>query len=77
MSGLSVTNDLHRAVGQCLIYRTVLSQVEPGVPLYLAVSAKTFDATFKDELGELILNQLIRQVMVFDADARRVLQWIG
>ena len=35
--GKSVINNLHRAVGQCLVYQTILDEVRAGLPLYLAV----------------------------------------
>jgi hypothetical protein len=75
--GPSAVNDFHRAVGQCLIYRTVLAETDPGVPLYLAISQKTFLDTFDDAFGRLILDRLIRQAVVFDTATRRIVQWIG
>ena len=74
--GQSTVNDLHRAVGQCLIYQTVLAEVRPGVALYMAVPNEAFQDTFTDELGQLLLTRLIRRVVVFDQVTRRVLQWI-
>lgn len=75
--GPSSINDLHRAVGQCLTYQTVLAEVRPGVELYMAVRQDAFQDAFSDDLGQLILSRLVRRVVVFDETNRRLVQWIG
>jgi XisH protein len=75
--GESVMNDLHRAVGQYVIYRAVLGEVRQGVPIYMAVHDEVFGEVFTDDLGKLLLSRLVQQVVVFDVATRRVVQWIG
>ena len=69
-------NDLHRAIGQYAIYKAVLAEVRPGVPIYMAVHNEAFGEVFTDDLGELLLARLVQQVVVFDVATRRVVQWI-
>jgi XisH protein len=74
--GQSAINDLHRAIGQYMIYRTVLGEVRPGVPIYMAVREEAFRETFTDDLGKLLLDRLVRNIVVFDEVTKRVIQWI-
>lgn len=75
--GKSVINDLHRSVGQCLVYQAILDEVRSGLPLYLAVPEDVYRSLFTDQLGQLVLTRLIRRLVVFDATSRRVTQWIN
>lgn len=75
--GDSAVNDLHRAVGQFLIYQAALDAVRPGLPLYLAVPHDVFAGIFDEPLGRLIRDRLIHRLTVFERSTGRILQWIG
>jgi XisH protein len=75
--GKSVINDLHRAVGQCLVYQTILDEIRSGLPLYLAVPEDVYRNLFTDQLGQLVLTRLIRRLVVFDAGSQKVIRWIN
>ena len=47
----SPVRDLEDAVGQYIIYRDVLSQIEPKRSLYLAVPQRVFEGIFADASG--------------------------
>src|SRR5688572_30139435 len=53
-SGLSPVHDLEQAVGQYLVYRSVLARREPNRTLYLAVTAHVFTDLFNSDLGQLV-----------------------
>ena len=42
--GKSVINDLHRAVGQCLVYQMILDEIRGALPLYLAVPEDVYQS---------------------------------
>jgi XisH protein len=73
----SAVNDLHRAVGQFVIYRAVLDEVRPGLPLYLAIPHNTFAAIFDEPLGQLIQAKLVDRLVVFERTTGRIMKWIG
>jgi hypothetical protein len=75
--GRSDLDDLHRAVGQYMIYKTVLAEIHPATPIYMAVPAEAFRKSFSDDLGKLLLDRLVRQMVVFDEVTRKVVQWIN
>jgi hypothetical protein len=66
--------DLQEAVGQYDVYRSILSETEPERSLYLAVSQRVYESIFTEKLGQLILNRLQIQLIVFDEKQVRIIQ---
>jgi hypothetical protein len=75
--GHSVVKDLEEAVGQYIVYRSLLAQKDPERLLYLAIDEIVFEQTFNDPGGQVIVeDEHIRLVIIRFATAE-VLQWIG
>jgi hypothetical protein len=73
--GPSDVKDLEQALGQYILYRQLLNDVEPERLLYLAVTAQVFRTVFEDGIGQILLhNQLVR-VLVFDPHKEEICQW--
>ncbi|WP_083862928.1 element excision factor XisH family protein [Calothrix sp. PCC 7507] len=70
-------SDLQEAVGQYEIYRTVLKEVEPKRQLYLAVPKRVYEGIFSERFGQLILNTIGINLIVFDEQLKRVIKWIS
>ncbi len=75
--GASPVADLQQAMGQFLMYKSILSQVEPDRELYLAVSEEVRDSILSEELGQLMLKEHINRlfyfsVFIFQWNARRL-----
>src|SRR5262245_22131269 len=61
--GSSPVRDLEEAVGQYQVYRSVLTAIEPGRVLYLAVPQRIYESLFAERFGQLILQRLQLRLM--------------
>ncbi len=57
--------DLERAIGQYQLYQQLLKRQEPDRKLYLAVPTYAFEGIFKTPVGQVALQELGLQVIVF------------
>ena len=73
--GPSDVADLESALGQFLIYRTVLELTEPERTLYLAVDQEAFASVFEEPLGQLVLKTQQLRVIVFSIATESIEQW--
>lgn len=74
--GDSEVDDLEKALGQYILYRTVLSEREPNRVLYLAVPKDILRDIFKEPLGQLLLRHNLVQIIGFDPQAEVIVEWI-
>lgn len=73
--GASPVADLQQAVGQFLMYKSVLSQAQPERELYLAVSEEVRDAILSEELGQMMLREHIDRLFYFSVESEEVIEW--
>jgi hypothetical protein len=74
--GPSEMKNLEQALGQYVLYGGLLSQLEPERLLYLAVTRKTYDSLFREDVGELA-QQVVKMRLIIVADEREeVEEWI-
>lgn len=74
--GLSEMDDTEKALGQYLLYRSVMSRTEPDRLLYLAVHEEVYTDIFDEPLGQLLIEDYQLRLMVFDLNEEVVLKWI-
>nr|WP_241829349.1 XisH family protein [Desertifilum tharense] len=74
--GNSAIADLEQAIGQYVLYRLLLEQVDPERQLYLAVANTTFDGIFSEPIGELVMRELPMKLLIVDVEAVEVKRWI-
>jgi len=74
--GRSPVVDLEQAIGQYVLYRLLLGQIEPEREIYLAVTSIAFDDIFSEPIGELVIDQLPLKLVVIDIEKVEVEQWI-
>jgi hypothetical protein len=74
--GRSDIADLEAALGQFVLYQTLLAKTSPERTLYLAVHATAFEAVFRRSLGELLIEEGPLRLMIFDPLKEEILQWI-
>lgn len=67
--------DQERAIGQFVLYRTVLAEREPDRALFLAVPQFILQDVFEQPLGELLIEHNLVQVVGFDPDEEVIVQW--
>lgn len=73
----SPVRDLQEAVGQFVVYRSLLSQAEPDRSLYLGVPTHVYDTVLSEPLGQLVAADVHLRILVFDAQQQRVIRWIN
>ena len=64
-------------MGKYEIYRTVLSELEPGLLLYFVVIQQAYESIFQDKLGQLIINKIQRLLIIVDEKIGRIIKWIS
>ena len=67
--------ELYVAIGQYLIYRTLLTQIENAAPLYLAVP-ETIYVTMFDEIARLTIKNYGIKMLIVNLDEESIVQWI-
>ena len=73
--GASPMRDLELALGQFLLYRSILEEQEPDRVLFLAIPDEA--AEILDEpVGQLLIAKHLIQAVVFDAQKEEILRWI-
>ena len=73
--GASQIRDLELALGQFLLYRSILEEQDPDRVLFLAIPDEP--AGILDEpVGELLIAKQLVQAMVFDPQKEEILRWI-
>ncbi|MDM9586014.1 MULTISPECIES: element excision factor XisH family protein [unclassified Nostoc] len=60
----------------CILYRAVISRVEPDRILYLAVRDSVFTALFEEPIGTLLIESENLNLLVFNPETERIIQWI-
>lgn len=68
--------DLKNAIGGFILYRAVISCLEPDRILYLAVRDNVFTALFEEPIGTLLIESENLNLLVFNPETERIIQWI-
>lgn len=74
--GKSLIADLEQAIGQYVLYRLLLDEVDPQRDIYLAITDVVYDEIFSEPVGELVIKGLPLQLLVVDSERTEVQQWI-
>lgn len=74
--GTSQINDLEKAVGQYIVYRNILEEVEKERTLYLAITQKAFKDIFSEAFGNLILTKNQILLIVIEPTKQEIIRWI-
>lgn len=73
--GPSLIHDWELALGQFLLYRSILEEQEPGRGLFLAIPNEPA-AILDEPVGQLLLARHLIRVLVFDPQKEEILRWI-
>ena len=74
--GHSEVHDLEVALGQFVLYRSLLKEQEPDRILYLAVPTFAHKDVFSDKFGLFVIEQNQLRILVFDEKNEELVQWI-
>lgn len=75
--GLSLINDLEKAIGQYAVYRSWLSRTEPERVLYIALDLEVFGDLFQDISGQVLLEDYSIKLIVVDPENLEIVQWVN
>jgi hypothetical protein len=73
--GASDMNDLENALGQYLVYRSVITRTEPDRKLYLAITKAVFSELLSEPLGQIIRADYQVSLIVFAEENEEIVQW--
>jgi len=74
--GPSDIYDLEIAIGQFTLYRSILLEQEPARKVFIAITNEVYSRVFADPLGQLIVSKQQLNLIVFDDERERILQWV-
>jgi hypothetical protein len=74
--GDSEVDDLEKAVGQYVLYRAILAQLEPERSVFLAVPEVILRGVFEEPLGALLRNAQSICILGFDPQTEVITRWI-
>lgn len=74
--GYSVIQDFKEALGQYILYHTILVETEPEYRLYLAVSDVAYTYDLQRKMIQLALEQVHVPLIVVDIEAQEIVQWV-
>lgn len=70
-------DELYRAIGQYMLYRSVLQLKAPHLPLYLAVPSMVFERLFRKIVVQNLVSASQIKLIVVDIEREEIVQWIG
>jgi XisH protein len=73
--GASDIRDLEVALGQFVLYRSLLGRSEPDRKLYLAVPISVFSSTLQEAIARPVLSDLSVAIVAFDPQQEVICQW--
>lgn len=64
------------AIGQCVLYQTILEYAGMPDQLYMAVPAAAFAGILGEEIGRQAMHKAHASVIVFDPEQEEIMRWI-
>lgn len=74
--GRSEIVDLEQALGQFLLYRSLLRRQEADRQLVLAVPSAVFETVLSSDVGRAVRDDYALALLVFDPDREVISQWL-
>jgi hypothetical protein len=70
-------DELYRAIGQYLLYRSVLQIRAVQLPLYLAVPSLVYERLFRKAVVQQVITDSKIKLIVVDIEHEEIIQWVG
>ncbi|MFN8442529.1 MAG: element excision factor XisH family protein [Caldilineaceae bacterium] len=67
--------DLEKAIGQYVLYATLLQRQEPERTLYLAIPKYAFNTVFATQVGKIAIESFALRLIVFSIEEEEELLW--
>ena len=68
-------NDLYTAIGQYIVYRSLLIKRKAGMPIYLAVPVHAYEGIFQ-QLAMQVVQEIGIKMIVVDLEREVIKQWL-
>jgi hypothetical protein len=68
---------LANAIGKYFLYRLAIDSWKTGVPLYLAVSEASYKNMLNETIGQLAIERMSIQLLVFSPEREEIVTWIA
>jgi hypothetical protein len=73
--GPSAVADLRNAIGQYIMYRSILRRLDPNRTPYLAINTVTAQTLFAEPLATFLVEDEQMRILVVDIEAERIVEW--
>ena len=67
--------DLENALGQYILYRNIIEELEPDRTLYLAVHEEVFATIFEESLGQMLIQKNHLKLLIFSKTEEVIVKW--
>lgn len=67
--------DLENALGQYILYRNIIEELEPDRTLYLAVHEEVFATIFEESLGQMLIRKNHLKLIIFNRAEEAIVKW--
>jgi hypothetical protein len=68
--------DLEEALGQFVLYATLLPRYDPDRILYLAIPEAVRQTLFEEDVGQVLLESNLIRLISFDPEQEEIVQWM-
>jgi hypothetical protein len=75
-AGASDMRDLEVALGQFVLYRDILAEIDPERVLHLAIPTFAYEDVFSDKLGQLVIRQQQLLLILYEEEEQEIVQWL-
>ncbi|MEM9954394.1 MAG: element excision factor XisH family protein [Chloroflexota bacterium] len=75
-TALSPVEFLKQALGQYLLYRAIIDEIESDESLYLAIPTNAHEDIFLSEVGRLVVNKYAINLVIYDVLLEEIVEWI-
>ncbi len=72
---LSLIHEFQCALGQYILYRTLLSQTHPNQNLYLAIEQEVYETFFQQKGIKLVIKQYQILLIVISINEDKIIKW--
>ncbi|MDQ4076776.1 MAG: fatty-acid synthase [Chloroflexota bacterium] len=73
----SLVNELQKAIGQYVMYRTFLRNIAPERALFLAIPQLIYQDFFRQEAIQEVIGEHHLSLLIFDPETEEVIRWIS
>ena len=68
--------ELEEALGQCVLYSSLLARSDPERKVYLAITDEVYESVFEEEAGQILIQDGLLSLVTFDANREELVRWI-